>query len=196
MLKIQLDNFFQVNSYPIDANFTLRQNKLNQLIGENGIGKSTLIEHLKVNPQFQTNFAYIDQFPLCPVSSYTVKDLIKVLSSEIKSTIALADLIKKYDLDINHLLNKEVSFLSGGEQQVLKLSLALLLNKKNLILDEPFQYLDQGKIKLLQVVLKKLVTDLDYVFIVEHNQEYLNEFDIHKIKMQRDGSRIKVIDGN
>lgn len=196
MLKIQQDNFFQVNSYPIDANFTLRQNKLNQLIGENGIGKSTLIEHLKINPQFQTNFAYIDQFPLCPVSSYTVKDLIKVLSSEIKSTIGLNDLIDRYELDIEHLLNKEVSFLSGGEQQVLKLSLALLLNKKNLILDEPFQYLDQGKVNLLQVVLKKLVLDLDYVFIIEHNQDYISEFDIHQIKMQRDGNRIKVIDGN
>jgi ABC-type Mn2+/Zn2+ transport system ATPase subunit len=196
MLKIQQDNFFQVNSYPIDADFTLRQNKLNQLIGENGIGKSTLIEHLKISPQFQSDFAYIDQFPLCPVSSYTVNDLVKVLSSEIKSTLSLDDVNQKYNLEIKPLLSKEVSFLSGGEQQLLKLTLGLLLNKRNLILDEPFQYLDKEKVKTLQEILKQLVIELDYVLIIEHNQDYLSDFDIHAIKMQREANKIKVTDGN
>lgn len=196
MYKIQHKNFFSVNSTRVDLNFTLHKGAINLLIGRNGIGKSTFFDQLKEKNIISESIAFMDQFPLCPISDYKVTDLVNIISGECKNSISLNEISQKYQIEITDLLNKYVSYLSGGEQQRVKLIMTLMLNREAVFLDEPFQYLDQNSVEIFKQVLKQLESEEKLLFIIEHNRDYLKDLKTHEIMMQEKNELIEVFDGN
>lgn len=81
--------------------------------------------------------------------------------------VQLMDILK-----IEHLTNRHVSQLSGGEKQRVALARALMAEPKILLLDEPFSSLDQETRCELQEELKKMQAVWNIPFIlVTHDPE-------------------------
>jgi len=74
-------------------------------------------------------------------------------------------------MGINHLLNRDIEQLSGGQKQLVILSSFLVMNPKILILDEPIAFLDQQSESLLLNRLKNLIESKKIpltLVIIEH----------------------------
>ena len=74
-------------------------------------------------------------------------------------------------MGIDHLLNRDIDQLSGGQKQLVILSSFLAMNPKLLILDEPIAFLDQQSESLLLNRLKYLIESKTFpitLVIIEH----------------------------
>ena len=75
-------------------------------------------------------------------------------------------------LKIEHLMHRDTTTLSGGEQQKVALARALAINPKVLLLDEPFSALDENTKSKLISEMKDLHRKEGITFIhVTHSQE-------------------------
>lgn len=75
-------------------------------------------------------------------------------------------------LNIEHLKNRRVSSLSGGEKQKVALGRALAIQPNILLLDEPFAAIDEGAKRSLWFELDKIVKEIGItVFHITHNLE-------------------------
>ncbi|MHC4553092.1 MAG: molybdenum ABC transporter ATP-binding protein [Planctomycetota bacterium] len=79
-------------------------------------------------------------------------------------------------LEISHLLNRNVTRLSGGEKQRVALGRAILSSPQLLLLDEPFTGLDQGLKQQLIPYLKRLyeATKIPMI-VVSHSAEEMSQ---------------------
>lgn len=195
MHKIQLENIFTVNNSSVNLDFSVHYNKINLLQGNNGIGKTTFFEYLKTSDLFDSDRVFMDQFPLCPISDYSVQNIIQIISEEVDKTYDIEQVEEKYQIQIKDLLEKKVSYLSGGEQQRMKFFLTLMQDRKIFFLDEPFQYLDQATTDIFLKALNTLLSEAKLVFLIEHRYEKLLNENVHKVLMQKNDDLIEVKDG-
>ena len=83
------------------------------------------------------------------------------------------DYLVKYKID--HVKNKKVAVLSGGEKQRICLIRALLNNPKVIFADEPTGNLDEENSYLLMNELQEL-SKSRLIIVVSHNKKIVNEF--------------------
>jgi energy-coupling factor transport system ATP-binding protein len=139
----------------------------------------------------------VKQNPLEQLVTFTVKDEIafglenlKYPKKEIEEKI---DEIAKF-MGIDHLLDREIDQLSGGQKQLTILSSFLVMNPKILILDEPIAFLDQHSESLLLDRLKKLTESPAYnltLIIIEHRLSRVINF-ADKILVLDDDGKVKL----
>ena len=75
--------------------------------------------------------------------------------------------------EIEHLLDRDMFSLSGGEKQIIAIASAYMLQPKILVLDEPSSNLDFEAIDKLQKILTQFKSDGLTVIIIEHRLYYL-----------------------
>lgn len=108
------------------------------------------------------------------------------LVKKIKDTnLKVGDIIQKYSnhpkynqiietLEINKLMDHEILTLSGGELQKMVCTVSLLKDGNVFIFDEPTNYLDiEYRIKVANLI-KDLVSEDKYIFVVEHDLSILD----------------------
>ena len=192
-----------------NLNINFSNSSLNVVIGENGSGKSTLFKFmcglLPNNAKFSGNIFFNEKdilnLPSNELSKYLTLMLqdseqqfsMENLQNELIFTLENLELspeeINKrvsWALNITNskeLLNKPIYQLSNGEKQKAALTVALAMQSKALLLDEPFANVDtKSQVELinnLNIISKKLNK---IVIIIDHDlTKYTNIDNIYSI---------------
>jgi len=167
-----------------NLSFTIEDNLNIAILGENGSGKTTLLEIISgVDKAFtgtvelsSTHIGYLNQRPkeiLLPWFS-AKKNILLPRNHAGLDTEAGEKLLSLYTkvLKIDFSLNKYPFMLSGGQQQIVSLLRALLLEPKCLILDEPFSALDKTRRNLVKEFLKDFCADHTLIIVSHRKDEY------------------------
>ena len=164
-------------------NFSIEEGEILFVRGKNGTGKSTLIKTLcgdlnalsgKIN--WKVNNQQISVLP-------------QVVSHEFPLSITLGEIISIFDPEENirkllseTLHNRRFNDASGGERQKALILTRLRRETSFLILDEPFNHLDQTAVKeMMKFIFEKLVQDkiIKGVILISHVEV---DFESEKIK--------------
>ncbi len=173
--------------------------KVTGILGVNGIGKSTAIKILAsvLKPNFGDYDTYDSNFDEL-ISFFKGTEaqgfFEKIKQGEIKVAYKpqqvdlipkstkgkVIDLLKKVDeknelkrvvneLQINEILNNEISEISGGELQRVAIAATVLKNANLYIFDEPTSYLDIKQRINVSKFVKSLIDANNSVIVVEHD---------------------------
>lgn len=154
MLKIKIGENFKIASKPVIGEMDLHPKGLHLVLGSNGVGKTSFFNYLlahqsKFGMQGMASFA--PQYRIAPVNSMTVLQMFNQAYANFEARVKCAPLdYELFDVfNATHLLAKNVTNLSGGENQLVKILLTFYLKANYYFLDEPFQFLDTHKFKVL-----------------------------------------------
>ena len=200
------DNYFFHN-----INLTFQSRTIYTLHGQNGAGKSTLFRLLHGSlyaNEVLSGYGYEEnnQFDLS-----TIKDrlYLKTLVNYVpqKPNLLLATNLTGFEnLQLTHIkkiptlgklpnsffheklinqfcidLKKPIELLSGGQQQLLTILMALQNNPKLLLLDEPTAALDPKNTTIVLEFLDKLVEDTSLtIFMISHHEEIIKKYHENK----------------
>lgn len=145
------------------------------IFGESGSGKSTLLKLLagkvsdnaKVSPYFNYSNDEI---------SYLSQEQI-IFSDDFYNNVTLYGAYNYNDnltnfYDDKYINKEDVSVMSGGEKQYIKIIRSLIQNKKLLLLDEPTTGMDEMSAKRIMESITNLE---DTVVVVTHNISIVNQ---------------------
>jgi|GEM_PF-1528571 len=166
------------------VNLTIRQGDRVLIRGENGSGKTTLLKILmKLYDSYQgqvlingRDLKTIDSKSYSQLITWQVQEPVffyetveeNLRENKTHTQAELADWFKKLSLSLD-LLKQPIDQLSGGQQKKISLMMALMRETPILILDEPFNYLDQEGKDLVLDLLKKTNRTL---LIISHGNEF------------------------
>lgn len=169
------------------------------ILGPNGGGKTTLIKHIlglltpskgavkvlglnpskdfdKLKKRIGVIFQSVDEQLIGPVVIDDVMFAPVNFGVDKKSAKKKAENIME-KLDILHLKDKIIHYLSGGEKTKVALAGALVLEPEILILDEPFSNLDMKSKKELIKLINQYANETQMsVIISTHEIELVSEF--------------------
>ena len=182
-----------------DINLHIHCGSLNAVIGRNGAGKSTLIRAIlndiphtgniefkdRENGRIQKlKMGYVPQSmnveKQTPVSVY---DMIAAYQSSVPVFFMRGSKIRQKILEhlrifeADYLIDKQVCNLSGGEQQRVLLSMALMDSPNLLLLDEPVSGIDQNGMDLFYKTIYHLKENYDLaVILISHDLDYVRRY--------------------
>ena len=213
MLKINNLCFsYKTKAILKDISFSIPEGETVFLLGENGCGKTTLLKNIlailkpssgdihygEINLKDISSkdrakiLSYISQLS-SPYYSYPVKTLVTMGKTNSVSTFSsikdnddeIQKVLKRVNLD--HLINRDISSLSGGERQLVYIARALYQEAKVLLFDEPTSALDYKNQVLVLKEIKRLSKMGKTSLITSHNiEQALNYAD--KIILLSNGS--------
>lgn len=165
-----------------DINLDIPCNKKTLIIGKSGCGKTTLINaitgfvpfkgqikliqnanHLKHN-YFIDDIAYQSQNSA--LFNVSIKENLELICSNINRIEELLDLLDLSKLDYSSGIGENGALLSGGERQRLILARTFLQDKEIIILDEPFNNLNEELREKIWDYINKIKKTF---IIVSHN---------------------------
>ena len=181
-----------------DVNFNLYQGKIHGLLGENGAGKSSLMNILSgiyqpdkgsiyldgekqkiLNPDFASKLGIgmvHQEFRL--VESFSIKDNLTLSKSNIYKNDFLKS-FKKYSeifaLNVNE--NEIISNLSVGEKQKIEIMKLIFNDSRIMLLDEPTAVLTPQETSQLKNSLVTLAQeDMKTIVLITHKLKEIKEF--------------------
>ena len=196
-----------------DGSYEINKGDILLLSGESGAGKSTLLYALKglipdtifgkmsgeikfhgknLNRSSQSERAkigFLFQNPETQMVNKTVRqELAFGLENLQESPTAIKNKIELYSqkFEIENLLDRNVSELSGGEKKKIALISILLMEPEVILFDEPTAFLDPSSAKHFVEVFQRIVTDKT-IIIVEHNLNYLKNYVNRFIYIKKNG---------
>jgi urea transport system ATP-binding protein len=186
MLEVQKLNVYYGDSHVIrNAGFALGERETLAIMGRNGMGKTTLLKSLigllparsgsvaldgkallgkKSYERVADGLAYVPQgrmiFPYLSVEENILSGMENMPDKTVPAYI--------YDTfpDLRGMRGRKGGNLSGGQQQQLAISRALVSNPKVLILDEPTEGIQPSIIKDLARALNRLKAERNFSMLV------------------------------
>ena len=186
-MLIEFKNRFKIQDLDVECKMNFSKGQLLLLTGENGIGKSSFIQFLKLNQREffkEKKVVFIDQFQLKPINQISYKEVENLLSPMRSGKVSCYESLKE---KVAPFEDKPINDLSGGQNQMVKLALGIYLAGDIFILDEPFQYLDQANVSLLTKLIVDLKEQGKTLLIVEHRKELISELVDKSYKMINSG---------
>jgi ABC-type Mn2+/Zn2+ transport system ATPase subunit len=160
----------------------LRKGEMKLLVGENGIGKSSVLRHLLKT--VKEPVALVEQLPADYFFDRTLGKIKQmILPRDDIDTSAFLELWSSLGLDKKE--DRYLSSLSGGEGQALKICLGLSVSRDLYFLDEPSQYLDERSRIVLDQGLKNLLFKNASILLVEHDLSWLTtRADVQELRLE------------
>lgn len=155
------------------------------LVGENGIGKSTLLQRFLSEVEIES-VAFVEQ----KTSEYFYDRNLGVLKQMISGMdlpgFSPEDFLFLWEaFGLSEKEDRYTSNLSGGESQALKLCLALCKSAQFYFLDEPTQFLDAERKKVLLNYLDGLKLKGKSLMLVEHDRSWtLSGWQFQELKIE------------
>jgi energy-coupling factor transporter ATP-binding protein EcfA2 len=159
------------------------------LTGINGVGKTTFLLNLKKDfDQKKIKVSLSSQKPLTTLKHWRVQDLLNYAHSTLEYQIDKKSLeAYSADMGLGKFSSTPVMKLSGGENQVLKIYLCLLMKAHYYFLDEPTTYLDSEKRNKLIQLIQSLKSHGRKFLIIEHDLDFLEKVADHRWMMNQNG---------
>lgn len=217
----------QYSDFSIDVDLALPQQGVTVIWGESGSGKTTLlrlISGLEVNKNSKISFGdqdwqssnilvpvhkrplgYVFQQPSL-FEHLTVKGNLDYASKRANKLGRASNLYNEDSvlslLGIEHLLNRYVSELSGGEQQRVAIARTLLIRPEILLMDEPLASLDFQRKNDVLPYIERITRELNIpVVYVTHDVQEAMKLADHMVilksgKVEKQGSAVELINGS
>lgn len=169
------------------------------LLGPNGGGKTTLIKH--ITGLLTARKGNVKVFGVNPAKDYDkIRHRIGVVFQNAEEQLFGPTVIEDimfsplnfgysnkisrqmaeeilYKMNIFHLKDKLIHYLSGGEKRKVALAGALVMNPELLILDEPFSALDQKSQKELIKLINSITGEKSISIVIStHDVELVSDF--------------------
>jgi ABC-type Mn2+/Zn2+ transport system ATPase subunit len=157
--------------------------------GENGIGKTSLLRMIHSTHSF--DHVFVEQLALDFFYDRRLDKIKKILMGSLPANSHQKFLGLWKDFELDKKEDRELSQLSGGEAQSLKLIAGLALDHELYLLDEPTHFLDVNRKKILASFLRKLLDEGKSLIIVEHDLTWVPENWI-KLKMIEVAGQIRL----
>ncbi|MBR1582122.1 MAG: ATP-binding cassette domain-containing protein, partial [Bacilli bacterium] len=158
-----------------DFNLEIEENKITAILGPNGCGKTTLLKIIAGLHFYEEGDVILDNKSVekIPIQkrdlSYIAQDIALFPHWSVFENIAYplrshkvkaAEIFKKVEdiakeFEIEHLLSRNPSELSLGQQQKVILARAIIRDAKLYLFDEPFSNIDEENKQVLLGFLKK-----------------------------------------
>lgn len=137
-----------------DLNFTLNRGEVVSLIGPSGAGKTTTLKLLmqEIAPDSGSVFRS-DQVKVAYIAQSTKLYEDKTVFENLELVLDFIEDVEKrtnqirtvlQSLELTNEIHHKVSEISGGQKQRVIVAQALVLNPTLLLMDEPFEHLDQS----------------------------------------------------
>lgn len=169
-LKIEKLNIsFEEKTVFKDFSIYFEENRINCILAKSGFGKTTLLNYIAKNFD-EVSYAFQD-FRLLENESVFNNIFIPLKNKieKIEAEKQISAILKTFDLE--NLKNEKCRFLSGGEKSRVNLARALLFPAKILLLDEPFQNIDEKlKNKIMAFIKNEQEIKGQTVIFVTHNK--------------------------
>lgn len=198
----KVENFsvsFGNNKILEDVNLHIHCGELTAIIGPNGAGKSTLLKAMLGDIKHSGKLTFLDakgKHSGHPVIGYvpqhlsfdsstptSVLDLFMVSNFKTPSWLFTTKKIrnKVYEslslVKAEHLINRRIGALSGGELQRVLLALALDPIPDLLLLDEPVSGIDQNGLELFYNTVSELRDNYDLsIILVSHDLDLVEKY--------------------
>ena len=181
-----------------DINATINASELTCLLGQNGIGKSTLLRTLSAFQPALSGEIYLDGTPLTALSSRQLSKKVGVVLTEkpdvrnmsVEEMVGMgrspytgfwgsldADDRQMIDeairlVGIDRLRRRPVHTLSDGERQKCMIAKALAQQTPTIYLDEPTAFLDfPSKVEMMQLLRRLAHEQQKTIFLSTHDVE-------------------------
>jgi len=199
-IKIQLESFM------LDANFSIPDRGITVVFGPSGSGKTTLLRAIAGLEKSDDGFLKIGDsvwqkgedflathkrqigYVFQDAALFDHLDVKGNLNFVVKRAIGLKeDFIESIHnlLEIKTLLNRKTTQLSGGEKQRVAIARALLTNPKILLLDEPLSALDLKRKNEILPYLDSIHNDLEIpILYVTHSQDEMSRLADHLLLIE------------
>ena len=199
-IKVQLESFM------LDANFSIPDRGITVVFGPSGSGKTTLLRVIAGLEKSDKGFLKIGDsvwqkgedflathkrqigYVFQDAALFDHLDVKGNLNFVVKRAIGLKeDFIESIHnlLEIKTLLNRKTTQLSGGEKQRVAIARALLTNPKILLLDEPLSALDLKRKNEILPYLDSIHNDLEIpILYVTHSQDEMSRLADHLLLIE------------
>ena len=182
-----------------DINLHIHCGSLNAIIGKNGAGKSTLIRAILGDVPHSGNIEFKDT-ENGKIQRLRIGYVPQTLNVEKHTPVSVYDMMACYQsrvpvflkksrkvrekilealriFEAENLMDKQVCNLSGGEQQRVLLSLAIMEEPNLLLLDEPVSGIDKNGMELFYKTIYDLKENFDLaVILVSHDLDYVARY--------------------
>lgn len=192
-----LNKDFEGKTIIKDFSYTFKKGEKIAIVGNNGCGKTTLLNIItgtekptngKITIGQTIQYGYYTQNPLIEKDNKRVIDIIKDVAENIQ--LSNSEVVSASMFLLRFGFSKVMQYnyynnLSGGEKRRLFLLKILISNPNFLILDEPTNDLDIYSLMTLEKFLKEFKGCL---LFVSHDRRFIENLSEHKFIFEQDGN--------
>ncbi|RRD94840.1 ATP-binding cassette domain-containing protein [Clostridiales bacterium COT073_COT-073] len=180
--------FNGVDNNLLFKDISFEMGKIYGIVGTNGLGKSTLLRCLigcerKSREEIYLEGKRLSKRNRLKISSLVMQDVNhQLFTDSVINEVSLGvknreiryveDILRK--LDLYELKDRHPMSLSGGQKQRVAIASVLCKNSRLLFFDEPTSGMDYYNMMNISDLIHECKNDQKIIFIVSHDQEFLN----------------------